>query len=127
MGTEEVGEEFPFLLPLQVLPYPPRGACPLHFVQITACSRTSRHGKIAEVHHLLEGEGHVMGGERKPLRPGLVVQILPGTRLRAIAGMHQSSKPLWPRAPEFRTPWTFSMRPLSTYASGLASISVTVW
>jgi mannose-6-phosphate isomerase-like protein (cupin superfamily) len=61
--------------------------CSVHLVEISRDSRTHYHKGFTETYYFLEGEGQIeLDGELHPARPGMVVQIRPGTRHRAVPG-----------------------------------------
>ena len=59
----------------------------VHLVEIKQDSRTHYHKGFTETYYFLEGEGQIeLNGTLHPAKPGMVVQIRPGTRHRAVPG-----------------------------------------
>jgi mannose-6-phosphate isomerase-like protein (cupin superfamily) len=61
--------------------------CSVHLVEISKDSKRHYHKGFTETYYFLEGEGQIeLDGVLHPAKPGMVVQIRPGTRHRAVPG-----------------------------------------
>lgn len=57
----------------------------VHLVEISGEAKPHYHEKLTETYFVLEGEGEIeLDGERRPIKPGTVIYIPPGTVHRAI-------------------------------------------
>jgi mannose-6-phosphate isomerase-like protein (cupin superfamily) len=73
----------------------PDGVASLHITDISVDSKTHYHKRLTEIYYILEGEGHMeLDGERRPIRPGDAILIMPGCRHRAIGKLRALIVPI---------------------------------